>query len=232
MTLSSLPLAAATIALTLGLGACANIEPARMALPEGLAARSEAVDLPKLTTGRQGSADVLGRHLQFERSATRLALFNEFSVAERSALRYSLGDGSNDASTANCAVRRRTMAIGIVEWTAKPLALFCDFSPTGARLVLDEQRAGLATLKVARQGRLTVGGRTLTVRSVHQAQGALLELAQPIGYVIEDAGRALAAVETNGRAPRLYLPVDDAALRQATLQALLALALIWDVANG
>lgn len=232
MTALSLARAAAISALALALSACGSVRPARMTLPDDLAARSEAIDLPTLTTGREGAADVLGRRLQFERSGGMLALFDDFAVTQRAALRYSLGHGSGDTSAANCAVRRRTVSIGIVEWTAKPLSLFCEFTPAGVRLDVEEHRAGLGTQKISRLGRLAVGDKNLTVRSVHHIEGALFEVAHPIGYVISDLGRPVAAVEINGRRPRLYLPTRDDATRQASLHALLALVLLWDVADG
>ncbi len=232
MTSTYFRLPGVILALALFLGGCGTVESARVALPEGLAERSDIVELPKIGTGRHGRADVLGQTLQFERSASRLALFDDFSVAQRSALRYSLIGGSGEPTVADCSVRRRTMAVGIVEWTAKPLTLACHFTSTGARLNLDEHRPGLGTLKIDRRGQLSVGGRNFSVRSLHRAQGGLFELAQPIGYVVEDLGRPVAAVETNGRRPRLFLPTDDPGLRQASLHALLALALMWDVGDG
>lgn len=211
---------------------CAAIEPARMQLPDELSDRSEVVELRGLGSGRQGSAELLGQTLAFERSASRLALFGDFSIANRAALRYSLTASGGESTAANCSVSRRTMAIGIVEWAAQPLTLQCEFAPSGTRLEMQESRPPVGTLKVERRGRLVAVGRTLTVRSVHQAEGAMIELAQPVGYLIEDGGRVLAAVDVaNSRRPRFYLPMGDPLLRQASLQALLALALMWDATD-
>lgn len=232
MTSTLLKTCGAALALALLLSACGTVRTARMALPQGLADRTDVVALPQLGSGRRGNADVMGQALQYERASSRLALFEDFSVAQRSALRYSLADGSHDPSAAHCAARRRNLSAGIVDVTAKPLTLWCEFTPTGAHLNLDEHRPGLGAHKVERRGQLTLGGRTLTVHSVHRPAGSLFELAQPMGYVIEEGGRPVAAVEINGPSPRLFLPVGDTPLRQASLHALLALALIWDVANG
>ena len=211
---------------------CAAIQPARVALPDGLAARTELVEAHGLGSGTRGGADVDGLRIDFQRSASRLALFGEFNVQERAALRMTTRTADGSVGNVDCNVRRRTMSVGVVEWVAKPLALQCDIAPLQAKLVLQEQRSGLGTLKVARQGELAVDGRVLTVRSLHQAEGGLVELPQPLGYVLEADGRAVAAGEVNGSTPRLFLPVGDAALRRASVPVLMALALTWDVAGG
>ncbi|WP_418315486.1 hypothetical protein [Piscinibacter sakaiensis] len=149
---------------------CAAIEPARMQLPDELSSRSEVIELRGLDSGRHGSAELLGQTVTYERSASRLALFDDFSIANRAALRYSLIAAGGETTTANCSVSRRTMSIGIVEWAPKPLTLQCEFAPSGTRLELQESRPLVGTLKIERRGRLVAGGRTLSVRSVHKAK--------------------------------------------------------------
>ncbi len=220
------------LALAVLASACNTLQPARMALPDGLAARSEVIELPRLSGGARGRTQVAGQALTFERTATRLSLFDEGLLHQRSALRYALDGDATTRGEANCSQRRRSLSFGVIEWTAKPLALFCDFAPSGVRLDLEEHRPAIGTQKIARRGLLRVGDRRLSVRSVHQAEGALFETAQPLGYVIDDLGQPIAAVDIAGRAPRLLLSTTDPALRQASLQTLLALALIWDPTEG
>lgn len=221
-----------TGAATVLLAACAAIRPARMVLPAGLAERSEIVEVRDLGLGERGRSEVLGQTLRFERSATRLAFFDELAVTDRANVRFSLEGGAAGRSDAHCGMRRRTAGVGVVEFVAKPLFFACDFAPLGAALVLQEGQGGPRTLTLARQGTLRFGGRELALRSVHEAEGAMVALPQPIGYLVEEGGRAVAAVEVNGPTPTLYLPRGDAALRSASLHALLALALLWEPADG
>lgn len=213
------------------LSACVTLQPARMTLPDGLAERSELIELRGLGSGQRGSSEWPGHALRFERDATRLALFDELAVTDRANVRYAL-TAPGGTSQASCGMRRRTSGAGVVSFIAKPLAFHCDFAPALGQLALYESQGGVRTLKAAREGELRWAGRTLRLRSVHTVQGAIIDVAQPIGYVVEDGGRAVAAVELNGTRPRLFLPRGDAALRSASLHALLAVALLWDPAEG
>lgn len=68
-----------------------------------------------------------------------------------------------------------------------------------------------ATLEIAR----TCASASKAVRSgVHEAEGAMVTLPQPIGYLVEEAGRAVAA------------------RRSANLHARLGLALFWEPSDG
>ena len=205
---------------------CAAIQEARMALPEGLAGATQQVEVTGLGHGQRGQALVQTRRLEFERSASRLSLFGDALVADRAALGYTLaGEGAAAATQATCRLKRRELNAGILSLPAKSLTLNCQLGAGSHLSVWDD--GGLGTLQQQRRGELQARGRSLAVRSVHHVQGSPLPLAEPIGYAIEDGGRALAAVELNGGKVRLWLPPDDAVLREASLQALLALTLIW-----
>lgn len=214
------------LATVMLLSGCGAIQPARMSLPADLAARSERIELRGLGAGTQGSAPVLGRTLSFQRSASRLSLFDDLARTDRSALQWRWG--SEPAVTADCRAKRRTNAIGVVEVVGKPLEIDCRFEPEGARLILQETQGSTRTLRSERSGQLTVGGIRWSVRSIHTPQGSVLDVAQPLGYVVEDAGRPLAAVELQGTRPVLHLPPPADPRRQQVLPALLALALLWD----
>lgn len=208
------------------LAGCGAIQPARMSLPEDLAMRSERIELHGLGVGTQGRAPVLGRTLWFERSASRLSLFDDLARTDRSALQWRWGEV--DTVRADCRSRRRAHAVGIVEVVGRPLEIECRFEPDGSRLTLAETRASTRTLTSERRGELALGGARWTVRSLHRPQGAMIDVAQPLGYVVEEAGRAVAAVELQGSRPVLHLPPAPDPRRDQVLPALLALALLWD----
>ena len=65
---------------------------------------------------------------------------------------------------------------------------------------------------------------------MHALEGTPLTLEAPIGYVVEQSGRAIGAIELNGSTPRVWLPTDDATQRRGVLLAVMPLALLWDPA--
>lgn len=208
------------------LAGCGAIQPARMSVPDEVAARNERIELRGLGAGTQGRAPVLGRTLWFERSASRLSLFDDLARMDRSALQWRWGE--IDTVRGDCRSRRRSHAAGIVEIVGRPLEIECRFEPDGARLTLAESRASTLTLASERRGEFALGSTRWTVRSLHRPQGAVIDVAQPLGYVFEDAGRAFAAVELQGTRPVLHLPPVGDPRRDQVLPGLLALALLWD----
>ncbi|MDN3921894.1 hypothetical protein [Roseateles violae] len=210
----------AILLLAAALAGCASIQPARMALPEGLAAGSDQLQVHGVGGGTRGQISVEGRELRYERSASRLSLFDDLYSSERSALAFSWG-----ADTASCKLRQRDSQINVVAIPLKPWTLNCGL-PGGATLTVVEASKGPRTLQRERRGELRQGEQRWTLRSVHKLEGSDWPVAEPIGYVLEDQGRAVAAVETNGGDLRLFLPRDTAA-RAAAAPALLAVALLW-----
>jgi hypothetical protein len=163
---------------------------------------------------------VAGYHGRFRRSESRLSVFG---IWERWA-----------GSTAF----EHNVTLGIVGFTPKPMAYGCDFTSAEgglpARFELQEAREGVpgALMKRERRGQVTMDGATLALRSVHHLVGSPLELATPIGYVFEQDGLAIGAIELNG-SPRLFLsPRADPATRRAIVTGAVALAVFWDPAES
>jgi hypothetical protein len=230
----------APLLTTLALSGCAALPPAHMALPPDLPARTEATAITGMGGGTRGSFTVAGADGSFNRSATRLALFDDLAVFDRGGAGFTLaGPGAAPAIAAVCSQRQTTVNLGIVGFAAKPLAYECDFKRDGqalaARLSLQEARdgSGQLTAQAQRRGLLQWQGATLTLRSVHQVQGSPLPLQTPIGYLFEAEGRgAVGAIELNGLTPALWLPpASEPQLRQAVLIAAVALAVFWDPAQ-
>lgn len=216
---------------------CAAIRPAQMALPAGLEARTVAASIDGLGGGRSGSFTIARNEGSFTRSADRLALFDELAVFNWGGAGYTVRGADFAAPvSARCKLRQATATLGVVEFRPKKLAYECDFEGAApfntARLSLQESATAVGTLgRAERRGRITVGGTVLALRSVHDLVGSPLQLAFPIGYVVEQDGQPLAAVELNGTVPQLRLPTSaPAETRQAVLVAALALAVLWDPA--
>jgi hypothetical protein len=180
-----------------------------------------------LADGRVLVAGLAGR---FERSASRLVLFERWQQ-DRVAVRLAFDSAAaEDAAEAACRLRGHTVTAGIVQAPVVPAAFECEFKradgqPT-ARL---EIRAAATATRDERHGRLDTGGATLEVRSLHRLEGTRLTLPHPAGYVFLHAGRPVAALELVGGPPRLWRPAEPA-WNGPVLRACVALALLWDPA--
>jgi hypothetical protein len=225
---------AALAVLAAGLGGCASIPPAELALPAGLdgLAAEPIQGIGGKPSGRFALGASGGR---FERSASRLSLF-DLLQHDRAAVQVSF---DSDGTRGSCKLRGNTVNVGIVQAPVKPAGFDCDFAQAdgqpAARLELRAvgshgKSAGAGT-RDERQGRLAAGPISLEVRSIHRVQGSPLPLAAPVGYEFLDGGRAVAALELTGPTPRLWRPAYGP-LREPVTQAALALALLWDPAGN
>lgn len=114
--------------------------------------------------------------------------------------------------------------------TLVPLTYRCSFARDGVAigsLDLAEVASPAMSVKQQRAGIVQFGERQLTLRSVHYFERGKLPGASPLGYLIEEDDRAVAAADLNGARKRLALPRDPE-LRRAALLAGMALALFWD----
>lgn len=200
------------------LAGCAAIPPARLQLPDGLDARSEAMNLGPFGPGRKGQAQIDGRELRYERSASRLDLFKIYA-SDKAALRFQLA-----GVEADCGVRRRELSLAGIT-ASQPTQLHCQLSPqTG--LDLASVNSPARGLEPRPAGELALAdGRRLQVLASFQIQGTPLPSGEPMGYLFAEQGRVVGAIDTNNRTA--YLPRNDAALREACLRAGLALSLLW-----
>jgi hypothetical protein len=216
----------------LALAGCASIQPARMMLPEGLAASSQEAVLRGLGAGREGEYTLAGNHGRFQRTNDRLDVFEIVSFDWGGSRLTIEGVDVEAPVTASCGLRQVTAGWRIVRFAAKPLAYECEFTGIDAGLSLQEAKSTRDALasKARRRGEARVQGLVLELRSVHELEGTPLTVEAPIGYVVEQSGRAIGAIELNGSTPRVWLPRGDATQRRAVLLAVMPLALLWDPA--
>jgi len=220
------------LALLLATG-CAHIKPAHMALPEGLAgdpARFEELSLQGIGGKARGdfkAGDAGGR---FERSASRLALFDASISCDRASARYTLQREGADAVEAECRARRTEVQRSALALPVRPFTVDCDWRD-GARLKLDAEVLAAGGTQEARKGRYEGGGVVLELRSVHQLQGTKWPLSQPAGYALWQDGVAVGALDLTGVTPRLLRPRTGTPQHEAVTRAALALALLWDPAT-
>src|SRR5512139_16383 len=218
------------------LAACGAIQPARMALPEPLRG-AEPISVDGMGAGQRGTFRAGEYSGDYARAATRLELFGDFAVFDRGRATYTVNGVTAAPLFARCTVRQTSMTVGIIGFEPKKLAYECDFSEqgkgVGVRFTLQEGRdAGVPkTMQAERRGRIDFNGTTVTLRSVHAVEGSPLPLGTPIGYVFEQDGRAVGAIELNGLTPRLWLPAGNDDTRRASVAAAMALAVFWDPAQ-
>lgn len=220
------------------LAGCASIKPAEMRLPAGLAADAAPMTIKGIGGGRHGRFTVGDYRGGFERSEERLAIFDAF-VKNYGHVAYTIeGPEISDYIDARCRMREREIDLGIIEFKPKKMAFRCEFLAAGhpfpARFELQEVNRGLggALSREERRGEIALGGEIVQMRSVHKIEGSGLAVASPIGYVFEQDGRAVGAVELNGKA-RLFIPQGtDPGLARTLTIAGVTLAVFWDPANS
>lgn len=212
------------------LAACGSVQPARMALPEGMPADAQPVALDGLGGGTRGGFRLDGIEGRFVRSASRLSLLDARIERDRVGLRLEWPAGGADG--AECQGRQTTVGGGIVAAAVQRLSWQCDWSGAApARLELSAADSTVGP-RHARQGRYRAGALAIDIRSEHRLQGTPLALARPAGYVFMHEGRVAGALDLASGTPRLWRPAGPAALQQAVTRSALALALLWDPAEA
>jgi hypothetical protein len=235
----------ATLGAALLLTACGSvrIEGARLALPEALVDGRPDVRVERLDGaghGRSGQTTLAGTRVRFERGADALSLFGRLSL-DRVQLTLDLnGTAAGDASRGRCSGTQVDVQVGggsaALATRVKPLGLECRFDgPSPATLRLEERTAGGGRMQ--REGTLETNGPAaplrLVLRSLHQLQGAAPMQLEPLGYLVEVEGRAVAAVDLTSATPRVRRIITaDAALDRSITQAALVLALLFEPANA
>lgn len=209
-------------------GGCAGLPEARVPVPPEL--QSLAPErITGLGGGRSGSLALSGLTGRYERSADRLTLFDLVS-RDRAGVSLATQDAQGRSTTMSCRGAQTEVSAGVIAASARPWRYTCTSSGAlQGELTLEGQRAAAAT-RDERRGSWNAPGARLELRSLHQWEGAVLPVPQPVGYVVLDAGRPVGLLELNGPAPRLWRPAADSPLRPHVTQALLALALVWDPA--
>lgn len=218
--------------LLLGAAALTACAPVQMRLPSSLAA-AERIEFDGITGWERGdfrAGDYFGG---YERSTERIGFFEIKEIRGHSAF---VIEGPEISSTLEgfCRMREGSIDFGVVEVIDRKMAYRCEFTAEGqpipAYLELQESHANVWR-PYARRGEIALGGEVVQVRSVHDIVGGKLPTGAPIGYIFEQDGREVGAVELNGR-PALIVPAaTDPGLRRTLTVAALALGVFWDPAN-
>ena len=213
------------------LGACA---PAQMRLPSSLAeglTRTEFVGIGGRPEGRFTAGAYTG---SFDRSLERFAFDGAIARTGHSDFIIA-GPEISSTIEGRCGMREHAVNLGLAEVTVQPMAYRCDLTADGraipARFELQEVvGGGSAITRYERRGEIALGGEIVGFRSVHHLAGTSMPTLTPIGYVFEQDGREVGALELTGR-PALIMPASlDRGVARTVTVAALALATFWDPA--
>ena len=214
----------------MALAGCAT---AQMRLPDNLATASR-VEFDGIGGWRSGTYTAGSYAGRYERSSDRLSYFDTVTETRGHSEFTLAGPDVAEAIEGRCRMRESSLDLGLVEVTTRPMAYRCEFrasgQPIAASLELQEFN-GKAINRYERRGRLTLAGETIDIRSVHHLAGTSMPVSTPIGYVYEQRGRPVGAVELNGKPALVIEPGASPELRRTLTLAALALGVFWDPAN-
>lgn len=215
--------------------ASARLKPAALRLPEELAA---AERLP--VTGRQGWK--LLERLEFgdvrvgsvERSLTKgsdLGIWVYAGSRRRQSFGFTVHPGAGESWRGAAATDLRRRALEADGFSVS----FREKTGFVARLAPSDRPEEAWTLDLRQRwdgplaGTLRGGGREFSVRSSDRLAGTPLRLGEPAGYLVEAAGRAVAAAEVVGDGAVWFAPDLAAADRAPVTAALAALLLLEEL---
>jgi hypothetical protein len=213
--------------------------PARMQLPDDLAARVERLSVDGFGGRNEGNytlGDVAG---EFTRIESRWAIGDPLYAQNRGRSSFTLaGAGFDRPVAATCEMRRSSVTIGVVTFDPDKMTYQCDLAGGESPLLIlgqpkPENLRARVLARSDRRGEATFGGVTLAVRSVHNYAGSRLQAPMPVGYLLEIGERVVGAVELTDVDPAVYLaPADAADVRSAVIVTALALAVLRDPASS
>ncbi|MXO61204.1 hypothetical protein GRI89_16795 [Altererythrobacter salegens] len=226
------------IALLAPMGLLAACTTAEMKMPSNLAdAGGERISFENMSVWNKGRFLAGSYSGGYERTLDRLSLFDLFKQDSGRASFTIAGPGISSTIEGHCRVRERALTLDSLEFKPGKMAYRCDLEAEGqpipARFEVQESRKGLAEnlTRNARRGEIALAGDIVSFRSVHDVAGTVLPVENPIGYVFEQDGKAIGALQLNGK-PILTMPSGtEIGQRRAMMVASVALATFWDPAS-
>jgi hypothetical protein len=138
-------------------------------------------------------------------------------------------------------MKKSAVTIDIVTVDPKKMSYQCEFRNggelLGARLIVGQPKAdnvkGRFLAKDLRRGESVIFDQHLVIESVHNYKGTKLPSQPPVGYLLRQDGRPLAALELTDVNPKLFISYEISdELRRSVLATALALAVLRDPANS
>lgn len=225
----------------LGLSAL-GMATARIEIPAELDDAADRLPVTGFGGRNRGSFEFAGYEGEFTRGESRLGIFDPLYVTNRGKSSFTLRrTGSAETISGSCRMEKNAVSIGVVTFDSKKLSYVCDISadgqPQGVTFVLGQPKArGFKEKFLAkdrRRGELLLFGHRLTMESVHAYAGTKLGSQSPVGYLLMQDDRVIAALELTDVNPTIIVARDLADdLRQSVLAGALALAVLRDPADS
>jgi len=218
------------------------IETARMELPAEFADRAERITIEGFGGWNKGTYAFREYRGEFRRGESRLGIFDPLYVSSKGKSSFTLtGPGLAGEFAAACEMKKGAVTVGIVTFDPKKLSYRCEFRQDGrladAQFVLgqpkyDSMKERLLA-KDLRRGEAIVFDQHFLIESVHRYAGSPISSQAPVGYLLRNGERLVAAVELTDVNPAVYVVSDDdEAMRHATSVVVLALAVLRDPAHS
>ena len=221
------------MSVLLALGLLSGCAAAEMQMPAALAAGGERIVFENMSGWNKGRFDAGSYSGEYKRTLDR-ASFGHFTETDGRASFAIAGPGIAGTIDGFCRVRESALTFDNLEIKPGKMAYRCEFEADGdpipARFEVQESRATLAENlnRNARVGEIGLAGEVIRFRSVHHIVGGKLPTADPMGYVFEQDGEAIGALELNGKPVLTLSPGTDLDRRRAMMVAAVALATFWD----
>ena len=219
---------AAALAATM-LSGC--VRDARIAMPSGLAAETDRIEMAGLGFSRSGDFTLGASRGDFHRAAASHS--DGLHVWNRGGGRFAVsGPEVNGSLAGNCRYAEDLVELGGFELTDARFEYHCRFEragePVEGRLVLAQiaRSPGRLLSAETRGGFLDYDGRTLGITAIHDMEGGRIPSGTPLGYAFHLDGRQIGAIDLNGGSKTIYAPRSGPD-REAVLAAAMALAILW-----
>ncbi|MBT8099556.1 MAG: hypothetical protein KJO82_07380, partial [Gammaproteobacteria bacterium] len=205
---------------------------AEMQLPDDFHTAATKISVSGFGGKNKGSYAFAGHSGEFTRSESRLGIFDPLYVSSKGKSTFSFReDGAAHTVSAECGMKKGSVTLGIITFDPKKMSYECDFRQgtqlLGARFILGQPKAAgfkeALLAKDLRAGEAIIFNQHLTMQSVHSYKGTKLRSPSPVGYLVQSAGKTIAAVELTDINPTFFVATDiDAELRRSVLIAGLA----------
>ena len=215
---------------------------AQMELPGDFGSHAERKKIAGFGGHNMGTFELENYRGEFTRGESRFSVKKTAFVSNKGKSSFTLRDVSaSEIVSANCAMGKNSVTIGIVTFDPKKMTYQCDFTvggqAVGSRLALGQPKASGAKEKFyakdLRRGESNLFGQHLLIESVHNYKGSKFQSPAPVGYLILSEGKSVAALELTDVNPTLLLARDTPdELQRAVLATALALAVLRDPADS
>lgn len=229
------------LSILIGLPAFA-LSTAQMQLPEELEAQSDSIRISGFGGRNKGTFQMPGYSGEFRRAESRLGVLNSLYVSNKGKSSFTLRNAEGDEIlSADCEMKKGAVTIDIVTVDPKKMSYRCEFRNggelLGARLIVGQPKADNMKerflAKDLRRGESVIFEKHLVIESVHNYKGTKLQSQPPVGYLLRQDGRAVAALELTDVNPTLIVSYEIAdELRRSVLATALALAVLRDPADS